>query len=206
MNEPRWYCLSREGMATLCTDKADAEMTAINADELYPRAGPHRAVQLVEAAPQPQQAAPAVEDLLVMAVECGVIRMSQVMSADLQDALVAFAKRLATTPPQQAPAPQQALTQAQRIRLWNNSPEYHGDVVGRDAFERLVKLVESVHRIGEPAPQRKALTNADVVEAWRTTEAARSDYGWTSCEWFQAGVRFAQRFYEITQPSQQERT
>lgn len=58
MTEPRWYCLSREGMATLCTDKADAEMTAINADELYPRAGPHRAVQLVEAGPQPQQAAP----------------------------------------------------------------------------------------------------------------------------------------------------
>jgi hypothetical protein len=40
------------------------------------------------------------------------------------------------------------LTQAQRIRLWNNSPQVHGDVVGRDAFERLVKLVESVHRIG----------------------------------------------------------
>lgn len=57
-----------------------------------------------------------------------------------------------------------------------------------------------------PAPQPVALTNADVVEAWRTTEAARSDYGWTSCEWFQAGVRFAQRFYGITQPSQQERT
>ena len=57
-----------------------------------------------------------------------------------------------------------------------------------------------------PAPQLVALTNADVVEAWRTTEAARSDYGWTSCEWFQAGVRFAQRFYGITQPSQQEKT
>lgn len=46
-----------------------------------------------------------------------------------------------------APAPV-PLTQAQRIRLWNNSPQVHGDVVGRDAFERLVKLVESVHRIG----------------------------------------------------------
>jgi hypothetical protein len=46
-----------------------------------------------------------------------------------------------------APAPE-PLTQAQRIRLWNNCPEVHGDVVGRDAFERLVKLVESVHQIG----------------------------------------------------------
>lgn len=44
----------------------------------------------------------------------------------------------------------------------------------------------------------KPLTDADVVEGWRTTEAARDDYGWTSCEWFQAGVRFAQRHYGIT--------
>lgn len=38
---------------------------------------------------------PPVTDLLVMAVECGVIRLSQCMDADLQDALTAFAKRLA---------------------------------------------------------------------------------------------------------------
>lgn len=38
---------------------------------------------------------PPVEDLLVMAVECGVIPMSKVMDTDLQDALTAFAKRVA---------------------------------------------------------------------------------------------------------------
>lgn len=53
--------------------------------------------------------------------------------------------------------------------------------------------------LSTPAEPRtvEPLTNADVVEGWRTTEALRDDYGWTSCEWFQAGVRFAQRHYGI---------
>lgn len=52
------------------------------------------AEQKEAAVPAPvEQAEPA--DLLTLAVECGVIRMSQVMNADLQDALVRFAKRLA---------------------------------------------------------------------------------------------------------------
>ncbi len=38
---------------------------------------------------------PPVEDLLVMAVESGIIGMSKVMDPNLQDALTAFAKRLA---------------------------------------------------------------------------------------------------------------
>lgn len=45
-----------------------------------------------------EASAPPVEGLLVMAVECGVIRMTQVFDADLQDALTAFAKRLAASP------------------------------------------------------------------------------------------------------------
>jgi len=49
----------------------------------------------------------------------------------------------------------------------------------------------------EAKPAPAPLTNADVVEAWRTTEARRDDYGWTSCEWFQEGVRFAQRHYRV---------
>lgn len=52
---------------------------------------------------------------------------------------------------------------------------------------------KAAHDRADAAP----LTNTDVVEAWRTTDAARDDYGWTSCEWFQAGVRFAQRHYGI---------
>lgn len=43
-------------------------------------------------------AVPDVSELLVLAVECGVIRLSQVMNADLQDALTAFASRLAAAP------------------------------------------------------------------------------------------------------------
>lgn len=45
----RWYMLNKDGMATLCADKADAEQEAIDAQAAWPGMGPHRAVQLVEA-------------------------------------------------------------------------------------------------------------------------------------------------------------
>lgn len=44
-----WYMVNRDGMATLCVDREDAEAEARKADRAYPRNGPHRAVQLVEA-------------------------------------------------------------------------------------------------------------------------------------------------------------
>ena len=46
---PRWYCVNNMGMATLCADKEDAEDVARTCDMEWPRQGPHRAVQLVEA-------------------------------------------------------------------------------------------------------------------------------------------------------------
>lgn len=46
---PRWYSVNNMGMATLCADKADAEDVARTCDMEWPRQGPHRAVQLVEA-------------------------------------------------------------------------------------------------------------------------------------------------------------
>lgn len=51
MNEQtlRWYMVNKDGMATLCADKADAEKEANDAQEVWPHMGPHRAVQLVEA-------------------------------------------------------------------------------------------------------------------------------------------------------------
>ena len=45
----RWYMVSRDGMATLCADREDAEQEAKDADMAWPHSGPHRAVQLVEA-------------------------------------------------------------------------------------------------------------------------------------------------------------
>jgi hypothetical protein len=44
----RWYMITRDGAATLCVDEADAGETAADADAMWPRKGPHRAVQLVE--------------------------------------------------------------------------------------------------------------------------------------------------------------
>lgn len=49
----RWYCVSREGMATLCVDEEDAQANAKHCDQAWPAGGPHRAVQLVDAAADP---------------------------------------------------------------------------------------------------------------------------------------------------------
>lgn len=46
----RWYMVNRDGMATLCASKADAEKEAADAQRFWPHMGPHRAVQLVEVA------------------------------------------------------------------------------------------------------------------------------------------------------------
>ena len=46
----RWYMVNRDGMATLCTDRADAEKEAADAQIVWPHMGPHRAVQLAEVA------------------------------------------------------------------------------------------------------------------------------------------------------------
>lgn len=44
-----WYMVNRDGMATLCTNRADAEKEAADAQSVWPHMGPHRAVRLVEA-------------------------------------------------------------------------------------------------------------------------------------------------------------
>lgn len=42
----RWYCVNRFGMATLCTGEEDARAVASAGNSEWPRAAPHRAVQL----------------------------------------------------------------------------------------------------------------------------------------------------------------
>jgi hypothetical protein len=44
-----WYMVNRDGMATLCADREDAENESADAQIVWPHMGPHRAVQLVEA-------------------------------------------------------------------------------------------------------------------------------------------------------------
>ena len=45
----RWYSVDKDGLATLCLDREDAEKAAAEANADWPRTGPHRAVRLVEA-------------------------------------------------------------------------------------------------------------------------------------------------------------
>ena len=42
----RWYMINSFGMATLCLSEANARDVAKDADEMYSRGRPHRAVQL----------------------------------------------------------------------------------------------------------------------------------------------------------------
>jgi hypothetical protein len=54
---PRWYCVSKLGLATLCNDEADARETAADADRDWPKQAPHRAVLLGDVAALAAQAA-----------------------------------------------------------------------------------------------------------------------------------------------------
>ena len=45
----RWYCVSRDGRATLCVDEEDARANAAHCDQAWRAGSPHRAVRLVDA-------------------------------------------------------------------------------------------------------------------------------------------------------------
>ena len=47
-SEARWYCLSRDGLATLCADEEDALEVAAESWVLYPNNGPYRVAQMVD--------------------------------------------------------------------------------------------------------------------------------------------------------------
>jgi len=70
----RWYCVSREGLATLCKDEADAHETVAGCDKSWPRGGPHRAVQLV-----------AVDDGPTLLQKIGQLRHDLVRSGKLAE-------------------------------------------------------------------------------------------------------------------------
>ena len=59
----RWYCVSRDGIATLCVDEEDARANAAHCDQAWRAGSPHRAVQLVDAA-----AMQTLRDLLTQAL------------------------------------------------------------------------------------------------------------------------------------------
>ncbi len=48
VQEPRWYCVDKTGVAILCTDEDDAKQGAKQAEKAWPRFAPYRAVQLWE--------------------------------------------------------------------------------------------------------------------------------------------------------------
>ena len=85
--EPRWYSVNSMGMATLCADKADAEDVARDCDMEWPRQGPHRAVQLVEASTLDTERAARIEaqqrlaDMQELAAKSGFAHRKAVQAA-----------------------------------------------------------------------------------------------------------------------------
>ena len=61
----RWYMVDKDGMATLCTDREDAEKEAKDADMAWPHTAPHRAVQLVEVGTSAAELHPSPPDGMV---------------------------------------------------------------------------------------------------------------------------------------------
>ena len=61
----RWYMVDKDGMATLCTDREDAEKEAKDANLAWPHTAPHRAVQLVEVGTSAAELHPSPPDGMV---------------------------------------------------------------------------------------------------------------------------------------------
>ena len=84
---PRWYSVNNMGMATLCADQADAEMTASDCDTEWPRQAPHRAVQLVEVSALDTERTARIEaqqrlaDMQELAAKAGLAHMKAVADA-----------------------------------------------------------------------------------------------------------------------------
>ena len=62
----RWYMVDKDGMATLCTDREDAEQEAKDANMAWPHTAPHRAVQLVEVGTSAAELHPSSPEGMVM--------------------------------------------------------------------------------------------------------------------------------------------
>lgn len=91
--DARWYCLSRDGVATLCADEEDAKEVAAKSSVLCPNNGPYRAMRLVDASAVDtavaEERARCVEELLDMAsmvqMDCGVCDVSKSLCTAAQE-------------------------------------------------------------------------------------------------------------------------
>lgn len=104
----RWYFVANDGAATLCVDEADARESAAEADLMYPRMAPHRAVQLVPA------------DQLAAAVAAGPENMD--LGGAIAEKMAYNAKRADHTPEARAAAAtlRQAIEHEQSKPLTND--------------------------------------------------------------------------------------
>lgn len=74
----RWYCIDKNGMATLCADEDDAKQNAKLADQNWPNNAPYRAVQLCAyTTPQPENKLSRRNDSPLTDEEAAILRRLQ---------------------------------------------------------------------------------------------------------------------------------
>jgi hypothetical protein len=108
-----WYFVNQLGMATLCADKADAEKSASEADEFWPRHAPHIAMQLVDAQlleserTARQAAQLRIEELQALLARVNAERCAAVISAEKKWRKVVMAAVKLACQPEFDPASEQ---------------------------------------------------------------------------------------------------
>lgn len=67
----RWYCVSADGIATLCKDEEDARANARHCDLAWPKGAPHRAVLLGDVDAERERCARVCDDEARARTEAG---------------------------------------------------------------------------------------------------------------------------------------
>lgn len=165
----RWYMVNKMGMATLCTDKDGAEKEAADAQRFWPHMGPHRAVQLVEAADVEALRARSVEPageypaLPVPVFESwaqgGLLREAG-FTADQMRAYVDADRAMRAA----QPAPENIRSILARCRDFIDTAKAPAYPAGADLADEIDALLAA-----QPAPQQKVQEPV----AWMTQEGDR---------------------------------
>jgi hypothetical protein len=119
-----WYCVDKEGLATLCANKEDAELTVKECDLLWPKNGPHRVGRVFDETP----------------VQEPVARVSLQWLAEMILLPNGMLNPKYTTPPAAQPAPSQY-----------GSPELQAMIVAR-AIEKDRAAQPSMRQVGVVEP------------------------------------------------------
>ena len=194
MTTPRWYRVNKDGMATLCADREDAEKEAKDANMAWPHTAPHRAVQLVEVADvEALRTGYAAARLEIESLQARIKTMAEEHADELMVAHLDGRMRAAQQPAPSAAVASKAVLAA--IRAANMQLVRTGD----DEF-MLVTLKQATPQADtQPAPQHEAQEPV----AWYVTGCGRllDEYEAEAEARRIGGTAKAMPLYTVPQPS-----